>query len=55
MMTKSPRNLPTVNGYTVDVRLREFRKVRWNSGEPSIEFVPFACKKGNELLSQLES
>jgi len=40
--------LPTFNGYTVDVRLKEFRKARSNHG--LLEFVPFNSPKGERLL-----
>ena len=41
------RILPTFKGYTVDMRLREFRKVVW--GE-EIEFLSFESAKGKRLL-----
>ena len=44
--------LPTFKGYTVDMRLNEFRKA--NSGE-NIEFVPFDSPKGKELLGRLKT
>ena len=44
--------LPTFKGYTVDMRLREFRKA--NFGE-KIEFVPFDSPEGKELLGRLKS
>jgi hypothetical protein len=43
--------LPTFKGYTVDMRLREFRKA--NFGE-EIEFVPFDSLEGKELLGRLK-
>lgn len=43
--------LPTFKGYTVDMRLKEFRKA--NFGE-KIEFVPFDSPKGKELLDRLK-
>lgn len=39
--------LPTFNGYTIDIRLKEFRKAVY--GEP-LEFIPFASKKGQQIL-----
>ena len=39
--------LPTFKGYTVDVRLREFRKV---SSVSEIEFVSFDSPEGDVLL-----
>ena len=41
------RVLPTFKGYTVDMRLREFRKAVW--GE-EIEFLSFESEKGKKLL-----
>ena len=47
------RRLPSVDGYTIDERLREFRKVDWKRGEPSIEFVPFESELGGRLLRKV--
>jgi hypothetical protein len=44
--------LPEFKGYTVDERLQQFRKV--DRDEPSIEFVDFDSKKGQELLEEYE-
>ena len=44
--------LPTFKGYTVDMRLKQFRKA--NFGE-KIEFVPFDSTEGKELLGRLKS
>jgi hypothetical protein len=41
------RILPTFKGYTVDMRLKEFRKAVW--GE-EIEFLSFERAKGKRLL-----
>jgi hypothetical protein len=41
------RVLPTFKGYTVDMRLKEFRKEAW--GE-EIEFLSFESAKGKRLL-----
>jgi hypothetical protein len=38
------------NGYTVDMRLREFRKVDYGK---SIEFISFGSSKGQQLLKEL--
>lgn len=46
------RRLPTWNGYTVDARLREFRKVCL-AGKPSIEFIPFDSAKGRKILRRM--
>lgn len=42
--------LPTFKGYTVDERLREFRKLGW--GEAT-EFVRFDSPKGEQLLKEM--
>ena len=47
MVTK----LPEFKGYTVDNRLRQFRKV--DRSKPSIEFVDFDSDKGKELLNEM--
>ena len=47
-----PYQLPTFKGYTVDMRLREFRKA--NFGE-KIKFIPFDSQEGKELLGRLKS
>ncbi len=43
------RVLPTFRGYTLDVRLRQFRKVTWKPA-PKLEFVEFNSPKGQRLL-----
>lgn len=40
--------LPTYKGYTVDERLKEFRKVEYGK---KLEFVGFESEKGQKLLS----
>ena len=45
------RKLPTFKGFTVDARLREFRKVGNDHG--MIEFIPFASDRGRQLLKEL--
>jgi hypothetical protein len=47
------RKLPTFKGYTVDERLREFRKVEFEP-ERRIEFIPFDSEQGRELLQEFE-
>ncbi len=44
--------LPTYHGYTVDLRLREFRKA---IPDVTLEFIPFDSPKGKELLDELKS
>ena len=41
------RVLPTFKGYTVDMRLKEFRKAVW--GE-EIEFLSFESVEGRKLI-----
>ena len=45
------RLLPTFKEYTVDERLREFRKIV--CGKPLV-FIPFNSIKGQELLAEME-
>ena len=53
------RRLKTFQRYTVDLRLKEFRKVRvanYRNGvyeDRYIEFVPFDSPKGKKLLAQM--
>lgn len=47
----SPRRLPEFSGYTVDERLREFRKVVHGK---SIKFIDFESTQGKKLLKQME-
>jgi len=51
MIRDSPRKLPEFKGYTVDFRLREFRRVVYGK---SIEFIPFESRKGRKLLRKME-
>jgi hypothetical protein len=51
MCRDSPRKLPEFRGYTVDERLRQFRKVVYGR---SIEFIDFESVKGTKLLRQME-
>jgi hypothetical protein len=48
MVTK----LPEFKGYTIDERLKQFRKV--DHDKPSIEFVEFNSEKGKKLLDEYE-
>lgn len=41
------RVLPIFKGYTVDVRLREFRKIKINRLP---EFIPFTSEEGAKLF-----
>jgi hypothetical protein len=49
---KMVKALPTFKGYTVDERLKQFRKV--DSKKPSIDFIEFDSEKGQELLEEYE-
>jgi len=44
------RKLKTFNGYTVDLRLQEFRKVPYGKLP---EFIAFTSTKGQKLLSEM--
>jgi hypothetical protein len=48
MVTK----LPEFKGYTVDERLKQFRKV--DHKKPSIDFVDFDSEEGQKLLEEYE-
>jgi hypothetical protein len=45
-------NLPTFKGYTVDLRLREFRRA---IPDVTLQFIPFDSSKGRKLLGELKS
>src|SRR5687767_326336 len=49
---EQPYQLPTFKGYTVDMRLREFRKA--TLGE-KLEFIPFNSPEGKKLFEELKS
>ena len=49
---EQPYQLPTFKGFTVDMRLREFRKV--TSGV-TLEFIPFNSSEGKKLFAELKS
>ena len=44
--------LPTFKGYTVDMRLREFRRA---IPDVVFEVIPFNSPQGKELLEELKS
>ncbi len=46
-----PRALPVFEGWTVDVRLRQFRRAEYGK---ALEFIPFDSPRGAELLSRWE-
>ena len=47
------RRLPVFKGYTVDDRLRQFRKVSRGQAGPSITFIEFDSPQGQRLLRQM--
>jgi len=47
----SVRILPTFKGYTVDMRLKEFRRA---IPEVTLEFIQFSSPDGQKLLSELK-
>ena len=46
------RRLPTFQGYTIDVRLKEFRKVEWDRLP---EFIAFESEVGRKILAEMEN
>ena len=44
------KQLPGFKGYTVDTRLKQFRKIDREKGE--IEFIDFSSIEGDMLLSE---
>jgi hypothetical protein len=44
--------LPTFKGYTVDMRLKEFRRA---IPDVTLEFIPFNTPEGKKLLEELKS
>jgi hypothetical protein len=49
---ESPRKLPEFEGYTVDFKLRQFRKVSYDPLE--IIFIDFDTQEGRELMDKYE-
>ena len=46
------RRLPTFQGYTIDVRLKEFRKGEWDR---PLEFIAFESEVGRKILAEMEN
>lgn len=46
------RRLPTFKGYTIDVRLKELRKVEWDKLP---EFIAFESEVGRKILAEMEN
>jgi hypothetical protein len=44
--------LPTFKGYTVDMKLKEFRRA---IPDVTLEFIPFNSPEGKKLLEELKS
>jgi hypothetical protein len=44
--------LPTFKGYTVDMRLKEFRRA---IPDVALDFIPFDSPEGRKLLEELKS
>ena len=44
--------LPTFKGYTVDIRLKEFRRA---IPDTKLDFIPFSSPEGEKLLEELKS
>lgn len=49
-METTPKKLPEFKGYTVDFRLRQFRKVEHKNKR--IIFIDFDSKEGKKLLEE---
>jgi len=49
---RRPIKLPEFKGYTVDQRLKEFRKAEYGK---SIEFISFDSLKGQQLLEEMRA
>jgi hypothetical protein len=43
------RQLPTFKGYTVDFRLKEFRKAEYGK---ALEFLSFDSEKGKKMITE---
>ena len=48
--TNDPKWLKVFNGYAVDLRLRQFRKIAFGKLP---QFIEFASPKGKKLLAQM--
>ena len=42
--------LPTWNGWTIDEKLQQFRKVEFINGNPSIKFIEFDSEEGERMF-----
>jgi hypothetical protein len=50
MEIETPFELPTFRGYTIDARLKQFRKVLRDNG---IDFIDFDSEEGQEMLEEI--
>lgn len=50
----TPFELPTFNGWTIDARLRQFRKVE-RGENPKIEFMDFDSEEGRALIEEMSA
>jgi len=48
-----PNKLPTYYGWTVDYKLKEFRKVLTVNGHPKLVVEPFTSDFGDALLARM--
>ena len=46
---ETPFELPTFRGYTVDAKLKQFRKIT----DRGIKFIDFDSEKGKQLLAEM--
>jgi hypothetical protein len=51
-MQNLPKKLPEIDGYTMDTRLREFRKMICGQ---VLEFIPFDSEEGYRLLNMFKA
>jgi hypothetical protein len=49
------RELPKFKGYTVDIRLREFRVFYHDGDSYDIELISFDSPKGQKLLEEMRA
>ena len=52
---KGVRTLKTFDGFTVDLRLQQFRKVDFEMGIEDIVFIDFDSQKGQKLLKKMHA
>ena len=52
---KGVRTLKTFDGFTVDLRLQQFRKIDFEMGLEDFEFIEFDSPKGQKLLKKMHA